>query len=54
MADKIRVVKSDGSIVEVDLDKFYKDYRKETFASGSSGSVISPTEFFWKWVEEQK
>jgi hypothetical protein len=69
MAEKIRVAKQNASTgessdgvpfylksdtFEVDLDKFFKDYRKAIFSSGSDGSVIGPTDFFWKWTEENK
>jgi hypothetical protein len=30
-----------------DLDKFYKDYRKEIAPLASTGSCITPTEYFW-------
>jgi hypothetical protein len=69
MAEKIRVIKQNASAgetaagapsylksdtFEVDLDKFFHDYRRAIFSSGSDGSVIGPTDFFWKWIEENK
>ena len=65
MVNKIRVVNLNAPIdessadapfylksdtVEVNLDQFYKDYRKATWALPCDSSRITPTEFFWKWV----
>jgi hypothetical protein len=37
-----------------DLDQFYKDYRKEIAPLASCGTVILPSEYFKKWVENNK
>jgi|APCry1669192010_1035390.scaffolds.fasta_scaffold250808_1 hypothetical protein len=54
MAEKIKVIRLDRSVVEVDLDKFYRDYRKEIAPLTSCGTVILPSEYFKKWVEKNK
>jgi hypothetical protein len=69
MAEKIRVIKQNASTgetadgapsylksdtFEVDLDKFFHDYRRAIFSASSDGSVIGPTDFLWKSMEENK
>jgi hypothetical protein len=67
MADKIRIIEKDaksfGHNAEYysefdtflfDLDKFYRDYRKEISKSVCEGTVILPSEYFKKWIELNK
>jgi hypothetical protein len=35
----------------VDLDQFYKDYRKAIWGLAADAKIPTPTEFFWGWVK---
>jgi hypothetical protein len=49
--DKV-LLKSDSFLF--DIDKFYRDYRKEIAPLASCGTVIFPLEYFKKWAEKNK
>lgn len=40
------------STVYVDLDKFYKDYRKATWGLAADAKTPTPTEYFWEWIKD--
>jgi hypothetical protein len=67
MADKIKVIQRDvvpvsipnwpelyqsQFVLEFDLDKFYKDYRKATWGLPADAKIPTPTEYFWDWVRD--